>query len=177
VDPSTGGQRQQSTTRWRLAIWEQVLEDVSQDRPVGGFGPGPDLGELYNVSGDGEVPLRNPHNSHVGVLARTGIVGAALWSLLWIAWLVEVGSLRKRLIRNGRSGEAAVAGWLIVSVAAILVNAIFDPTLEGPQVGWWLWAFLGFGIGMSVLDRWNRLPALDLGRGKQVARSAVVTAP
>ena len=98
VDPSSGGQRQQSTTRWRLAIWGRVLEDVSQDRPIAGFGPGPDLGKLYNVSGDADQPLRNPHNSHVGVLARTGIVGAALWALLWITWLVEMVSLRRRLL-------------------------------------------------------------------------------
>jgi O-antigen ligase len=177
VDPAAGGQRQQSTTRWRLAIWGQVLEDVSQDRPIAGFGPGPDLGKLYNVSGDGELPLRNPHNSHVGVLARMGIVGAALWALLWITWLVEIVSLRRRLMQRGRSSEAAVAGWLIISVVAILVNAIFDPTLEGPQVGWWLWAFLGFGIGMSVLDRWNRLPVLNLGGEAPADRPVMVTTP
>ena len=177
VDPSTGGKRQESTTKWRLAIWARVLEDVSQDRPITGFGPGPDLGKLYNVSGESEEPLRNPHNSHVGVLARMGIVGAALWALLWITWLVEVVSLRRRLLAQDRSSEAAVAGWLIVSVVAILVNAIFDPTLEGPQVGWWLWGFLGFGIGISVLERWERLPALNLGAEAPVDRSAVVTAP
>lgn len=177
VDRSAGGQRQESTTKWRLAIWGRVLEDVSQDRPITGFGPGPDLGKLYNVSGDAEVPLRNPHNSHVGVLARMGIVGAALWALLWITWFVEMVSLRRRLTGRGRSSEAAVAGWLIVSVVAILVNAIFDPTLEGPQVGWWLWGFLGFGIGMSVLDRWNRLPALNLSARAAANRSAVVTEP
>jgi O-antigen ligase len=177
MDPSTGGQRQESTTRWRLAIWGQVLEDVTQDRPITGFGPGPDVGKLYNVSGDGELPLRNPHNSHVGVLARMGTVGVALWALLWITWFVELVSLRRRLTGRGRSGEAAVAGWLIVSVVAILVNAVFDPTLEGPQVGWWLWAFLGFGIAMSVLDRWNRLPALDLGGKVPADRPAMVATP
>ena len=70
-----------------------------------------------------------------------------------------------------------MAGWLIISVVAILVNAIFDPTLEGPQVGWWLWGFLGFGIGMSVLERWNRLPGLNLGAKTRGDRSAVVTTP
>ena len=37
-----------------------------------------------------EEPLRNPHNSHVGVLARMGFVGAALWAVFWMTWFVEM---------------------------------------------------------------------------------------
>jgi len=162
VDRSAGGRRQESTTKWRLDIWGRVFDDVTQDYPVAGFGPGPDLGKRYNITGDGDLPLRNPHNSHVGVLARMGLVGVVLWSFLWIAWYAELIALRRRLTDQARHREAAVAGWLMVSVVAILVNAIFDPTLEGPQVAWWLWGFVGFGIGLTVLERWNRLPEIAL---------------
>ena len=47
-------------------------------------------------------------------------------------------------------------------MAAILVNAIFDPTLEGPQVAWWLWGILGLGVAIVTLDQAGRLPALAL---------------
>ena len=42
--------------------------------------------------------------------------------------------------------------WMIVTTVAILMNAIFDPTLEGPQVAWWMWGILGLGIAMVTLD-------------------------
>lgn len=161
VDRSAGGARQQSTTEWRLEIWGRVLDDVTALHPVTGFGPGPDLGDRYEITGDGELPLRNPHNSHVGVLARMGFVGAILWAALWLAWLAELLGLRRRLTAEGRTREASVAAWLIVSATAILVNAIFDPTLEGPQVGWWLWALFGAGVGIAVLERFGKLPALS----------------
>ena len=175
VDRSAGGRRQESTTKWRLEIWGRVFDDVTQDYPVAGFGPGPDLGKRYDITGDGDLPLRNPHNSHVGVLARTGLVGVMLWAFLWISWYVELIRLRRRLTAQARHREAAVAGWLMVSVVAILVNAIFDPTLEGPQVAWWLWGFVGFGIGMVALERWRRLPEVSLVSEPPTDRRPAVT--
>ncbi len=177
VDTSSGGQRQESTTKWRLAIWEAVLDDVANDYPIAGFGPGPDLGERYDVTGQAAEPLRNPHNSHVGVLARMGFVGLALWVVLWIVWFWELVGLRRRLMSKGRERQAGVAGWLVISCVAILVNAIFDPALEGPPVAWWMWGFVGFGIAMSVLDRWDRLPSLSLARQSSDDRPSVVATP
>ena len=49
-----------------------------------------------------ETPLRNPHNSHVGVLARTGWLGAILWVMLWITWMAEMQTLRRRLRSRNR---------------------------------------------------------------------------
>ncbi len=67
-----GGQRQKTTTTWRLKIWTQVLNDVSKESPIIGFGMGPDIGARYGITTDDQTPLRNPHNSHVDVLARMG---------------------------------------------------------------------------------------------------------
>lgn len=175
VDPDAGGARQESTTKWRLAIWSSVLDDVTNDYPIAGFGPGPDLGERYDITGQAEEPLRNPHNSHVGILARMGFVGAALWAVFWMTWFVEMVDLHRRLNLSGRMREAGVAGWLLLVGAAILVNAIFDPALEGPQVAWWMWGFVGFGIALSVLERWNQLPALRLTAKRSPDRTQAVT--
>ena len=164
VDPDSGGKRQSSTTKWRLEIWERVFEDVTTEFPIAGFGPGPDLGERYGITTDENVPLRNPHNSHVHILARMGYVGIALWAILWVAWIREMLGLRRRLARRGRRTEAAAAVWILVSAVAILVNAVFDPTLEGPQVGWWLWSLFGLGVAMTLLERRGVLPDLHLGR-------------
>lgn len=162
VDQDAGGSRQTSTTAWRLQIWGQVLHDVTTELPLTGFGPGPDLGERYGITSDANVPLRNPHNSHVGVLARSGFVGAGLWAVLWLVWSAELLMARSRMLIRGHTVEAGLMVWMVVTVAAILVNAIFDPTLEGPQVAWWLWGILGLGIAMVTLDRAERLPPVEL---------------
>jgi hypothetical protein len=150
IDPSSGGQRQTETTAWRLNLWSTVVEDVTNERPLTGFGPGPNLGVRYGVATNEEVPLRNPHNSHVGILARMGWVGVGLWVVVWVVWAFEVTLLRARLLRRGRLVEAGLAAWLMVSAAMILTNAVFDPTLEGPQVAMWLWTVFGVGCALML---------------------------
>ncbi len=168
IDQDSGGSRQKSTTAWRLEIWGRVLHDVTTEFPLTGFGPGPDLGERYNITTDEDVPLRNPHNSHVGVLARSGFVGVMLWAIIWLVWIPELLMARSRMMARGKTVEAGVIVWMIVTVAAILVNAIFDPTLEGPQVAWWLWGILGLGISIVTLDRVGRLPSITLQPPRQM---------
>jgi hypothetical protein len=157
-DHNAGGARQTDTIKWRLNIWTQVLDDVTRDSPIMGFGMGPDLGKRYGITTSDKVPLRSPHNSHVGVLARMGYVGVLLWVLLWITWLAEMQTLRRRLKRQGHLREAATVGFLLIAPVPILVNAIFDPTLEGAQVAFWLWSFFGAGAALVVLAQHNRFP-------------------
>jgi O-antigen ligase len=159
---SEGGQRQTETTAWRLKIWTQVLDDVSSDSPVMGFGMGPDLGERYGITTDEDVPLRNPHNSHVGILARMGWVGIILWAILWITWMAEMQTLRRRLRYRDRPQESAVVGWLMLTPIPLLVNCIFDPTLEGAQVAMFLWAIFGAGVALIILAQQHRFPSLTM---------------
>ncbi len=159
-NPDEGGQRQTETTAWRIRIWEQVLDDVSNETPIMGFGMGPDLGARYGITTNDDHPLRNPHNSHVGVLARTGWVGATLWLMLWITWMAEMQTLRRRLRYRNHLRESALVGWLMLTPIPILINAIFDPTLEGAQVAMVLWAFFGAGSGLVILAQTNRFPSL-----------------
>lgn len=156
-DREAGSARERDTTEWRLRIWQEVLTDVTNDMPVAGFGPGPDLGEVYEISTNPDAPLRNPHNSHVGILARLGWVGVVLWSLVWISWFAALQTTRRRLRARQHLREAGLAGWIMISPIPILVNAVFDPTLEGPQVSVWLWAFFGAGAALAVLSRWGNL--------------------
>jgi hypothetical protein len=150
IDPSSGGDRQTETTQWRLDLWTAVVDDVTTERPLTGWGPGPNLGVRYGVTGSEAVPLRNPHNSHVGILARMGWVGVGMWVILWSVWVLQLLQLRIRLLQRGKAVEAGLAAWLIVSVLMMLVNAVFDPTVEGPQVGFWLWLMFGIGAAMSL---------------------------
>lgn len=166
-----GGQRQTETTAWRLKIWTQVLDDVSNDSPVMGFGMGPDLGERYGITTDEDVPLRNPHNSHVGILARMGWVGIILWAIVWITWMAEMQTLRRRLRYRNRPEESAVVGWLMLTPIPILVNCIFDPTLEGAQVAMFLWAIFGAGVALIILAQQHRFPSLTVADGRTRSRT------
>ncbi len=160
LNPDEGGQRQTETTAWRLKIWTQVLNDVSNDSPITGLGMGPDLGKRYGITTDERTPLRNPHNSHVGVLARMGWLGAILWAMLWITWMAEMQTLRRRLRYRDRPRESSVVGWIMLTPIPILVNCIFDPTLEGAQVAMILWTFFGVGAALVILAQQNRFPSL-----------------
>jgi sulfite exporter TauE/SafE len=44
-----------------------------------------------------------------------------------------------------------MGAWLVASAAMVLINAIFDPTLEGPQVAVWLWLIFGLGTALPLL--------------------------
>jgi O-antigen ligase len=151
IDPDSGGQRQTGTTQWRIDLWTKVLDDVTTERPLTGWGPGPHLGKRYGVTTKESVPLRNPHNSHLGVLARMGFIGLGMWAIIWIAWVFQLLQLRSQLRRRGRPIEAGLVAWLLVSTFMILVNAIFDPTLEGPQVAFWIWTFFGVGVALPLV--------------------------
>ena len=37
-----------------------------------------------------ETPLRSPHNSHLDVLARMGMIGLGIWISLWLAWFTTM---------------------------------------------------------------------------------------
>ncbi len=152
-----GGSPEQSdltgTVAWRLELWDAVVDDVvSGDESlfVAGWGFGPNLGEQYGVETNLEQPLRNPHNSHLTVLARMGVAGAMLWLLLWIVWFGSVAS-RVTPRHDVLPGSPAAQGaWVLAGVAGMLVNAVFDPTLEGPQVAVWFWVLMGFGAALAA---------------------------
>ncbi len=139
------------TVAWRLELWGAVFDDVAYgDLFVTGWGFGPNLGELYGVAGEGEQPLRSPHNSHLNVLARMGVSGAVAWGLLWLVWFGAVGSRVGPRHDVLPGSQAALAAWALAAIAGMLVNAVFDPTLEGPQVAVWFWSLTGFATALLV---------------------------
>lgn len=138
------------TKRWRLELWNGITQDVIYGDFPFGFGMGPNIADRYNavpVQQDAFQTLRNAHNSHLGILARMGIPGLVVWLLLWGTFTVAVLRVRQRLRRTDPD-TAGILTWLLIAIAAILANAIFDPTLEGPQVAIPLYVFTGTALGM-----------------------------
>lgn len=89
-----------------------------------------------------------------------GWLGAILWVMVWITWMAEMQTLRRRLRYRDHPRESAIVSWIMLAPIPILVNAIFDPTLEGAQVAMLLWAFFGAGAAMVILAQQNRFPSL-----------------
>jgi hypothetical protein len=140
----------EDTSSWRLRLWESVFRDVGVNAPLSGLGYGVNLAKLYGFQGQ-EEDFRSTHNSHVSVFARSGWLGAGVWILMWWSWFDQLFRSRRRFLARGQTLETDINSWLIATAAALLVNAIFDPTLEGPQTAAWVWAIFGLGLGMIAL--------------------------
>lgn len=134
---------------WRLYHWSEVWDGVNRDVPFTGHGFGVNIAELYGIP-QADIGLRNAHNSHLTVLARMGWVGMGLWLAIWLFWFLETIRAARRLRATGLDRLAGLATWAVIGVTAIHVNAIFDPTLEGPQVALWLWTFTALGVYVTV---------------------------
>ncbi len=155
TDEATSGGQFDNTTQWRLNLWGLVVEDVFiPERVLTGFGFGENVALRYGVADtDRSSPLRNPHNSHLSVLARMGLVGIVLWVAMFTSWYLSLIRARRQFRELGEDGRASLAFWLILSMTALLVNAFFDPTMEGPQVGVLVWTLFGAGAVLGVGSR------------------------
>lgn len=139
---------------WRLRWWKKIISYT-----FGGpyFWTGKGFGvNLADVDGFQLFPdhrLRAPHNTHLTVLARSGVPGFLLWLILQGAF---ASSLLRAFLRARRKGLyfwSQVTGWLLVYWIAAMVNTSFDPYLEGPQGGIWFWSLFGLGLAALTAQR------------------------
>lgn len=147
----------------RTSFWEPVVDDIlTQENFLVGLGFGENIGDRYEFTDLRERddnPLRNPHNSHLNVLARMGMIGAGFWVALWAVWYYHIFRARARLRMVDSPRRAAFLGWAMLAATAMLVNAFFDGTLEGPQAAVWLWAVFGLGAAIAMetnMREWRR---------------------
>lgn len=163
VSPDGSGQTaDDGTIAWRLRLWDLVVDDtLTRERFLSGFGFGPNLAGRYGfVAGPDIGPeLRNPHNSHLSVAARMGLVGTGLWLALWVVWYRTLWKARKRFLFAGEEQKAGFLAWCMIGALAALINGIFDPSLEGPQAAVWVWSLFGLGAFVAIegtVARWRQ---------------------
>jgi O-antigen ligase len=150
------------TVEGRKELWSRILDkQVADAHLVDGSGFGPNLAAEVGVYDDGEETLRNPHNSHLHILARMGLVGSSLWVALWVGWYWRLVAGCRRLARQGLHTRRQVAVLCLAVTTAILVSSVFDPQLEGPQVAALLWTTFGVGVAVTSSRTWfeQRPPA------------------
>ncbi|HEX6946712.1 MAG TPA: O-antigen ligase family protein [Acidimicrobiia bacterium] len=141
-----------SNISWRLEHWSDIFQGVNRHVPLAGHGFGPNIAEIYDIP-QTDIGLRNAHNSHLTVLARAGWIGAILWVSLWVVWVAGLNHARKRLRDTGYGRLSGLCAWSLAAAAGFHVEAFFNPSIEGPQTAFWVWAIFGLGMYLTALSR------------------------
>jgi O-antigen ligase len=137
---------------WWGAIWDYTVEGPYF---LSGKGFGVNLADSDGFQVLEDESLRAPHNSHMTVLARMGVPGFAIWLALQLTFAFKLMTTWRRANAMGLRGWAALDVWIFVYWLAMIINACFDPYLEGPQGGIWFWSV--FGLGLYSIRRQERL--------------------
>jgi O-antigen ligase len=159
---SVGGRQEvgtlNSTAAGREHLWTLVYQkEVADDALIYGSGFGINVAAqvgVYETSSGPADLLRNPHNSHLDVLARTGLVGLCLWIVLWLGWYWRLVVGCRRLMRCGLYLRRRVAVLCLMMTTAILTSSFFAPQLEGAQVAALLWTAFGVGVVVTSSREW-----------------------
>ncbi|MEV0285455.1 MULTISPECIES: O-antigen ligase family protein [unclassified Kribbella] len=147
------------TVEGRQQLWTRILDKQIEDgHLVDGSGFGQNLASEVGVLDAGKDTLRSPHNSHLHILARMGLVGFALWIALWVGWYWRMVAGCRRLTSEGQHTRRQVGVLCLMVTTAVLVSCFFDPQLEGPQVAALLWTLFGIGVAVTTVRPWFRSP-------------------
>ncbi len=184
----SGGTNSQlgGSVSFRFDLWGTILSKQEKtSHLVNGFGFGVNLARTGGLNPRPNQPatlqLRSAHNSWLDVFARTGIIGALLFLIVWIGWFRRMGRARRRARDEELRG---VIGVCICGSIAILINSFFDPTLEGAQVAAVLFTLFGLGIvatrrsedaGPEPPEPSDERAALPAPRGPRSPASRVAT--
>ena len=118
---------------WRLVWWAKII-DYSFSSPNFFIGKG--LG--MNLATDDDIitlddSLRSPHNFHLNIMSRFGV-------LLFMIWMYFLIQLLKPLFKKQLQGKRLLIGCILL---AFLLNASFDVFLEGPMGAFPFWTWMG----------------------------------
>ena len=118
---------------WRLVWWAKII-DYSFSSPNFFIGKG--LG--MNLATDDDIitlddSLRSPHNFHLNIMSRFGV-------LLFMIWMYFLIQLLKPLFKKQLQGKRLLIGCILL---AFLLNASFDVFLEGPMGAFPFWTWIG----------------------------------
>lgn len=143
------------TVEGRGELWSKVLDkQIADGRLMDGSGFGPNLATEVGVYDEGTDQLRSPHNSHLHILARMGVVGFVLWIGLWVGWCRRLVVGCRRLERHGQHARRQAAVLCLMVASAVLVSTFFDPQLEGPQIAVLFWTTFGIGVAVTSTRTW-----------------------
>ena len=159
----------EASKSWRIDWWTEIIAYSLSPRYIAaGKGYGVNLADMDGFQVLEDKSLRSPHNAHINVLARSGLIGFLLWFGVHAIWCFSM--LRASLDAKKRSMPTwhGIFAFLLAYWVAIMVNASFDVYLEGPIGGIWLWSLIGFGIAARYF--YDHQPELGMDSTMVVTR-------
>jgi O-antigen ligase len=158
---STDSGELQGNADWRRVYWGGVLKDArSPEYLLTGQGFGTILSYRYGIEDPDDqrqAPLRSVHNSHLTVLARVGVPGLVLWVLVFVVWFKGMARWIRGRWSQVWAPVARLAAWTAGSVLGFLFHTTFDPAMDGPMAGIWVWSLVGLGVAYIDGFRLRRL--------------------
>jgi O-antigen ligase len=146
VDPNARMSHDVDRSGWYQEVWGRIQSSASNTIIGEGFGQA-----LITFETEEGIPVRQPHNSSLTVLARLGFVGLAAWLL----FILLVCTRYVRYIRNANASAqiSSLMVWLLCAFVVALLQASVQPSLEFSS-GACPFYFLA-GIGLGII-RWRK---------------------
>ncbi|MCB1959203.1 MAG: O-antigen ligase family protein [Rhodocyclaceae bacterium] len=112
------------------------------------------------------VIVREPHNSLVSVLTRTGLLGAIPWCLFHMALMLGVWRHGRTLRKAGERTEADYWLWMLLLFLSVQVSALVQPAFESPHFAVPYFFLAGMCLAEIARTRaaWRALPQRGRGR-------------
>jgi hypothetical protein len=149
---------------WWINIYEKMIANPFY--VLLGLGYGQVLTDFYDPGGN---PVREPHNSYISIIARTGVIGAIAWvammTVLFRRWHQIVRHCRELRWREGES-------WMLLFMCYFIVLWVFSLGEDGFEKPY---NIIPFYFLWGVVLRFGRL--LDQGRIGPAALGAVEPEP
>ena len=143
----------EDTKDWRLNWWKEIDSYVVHGPYFfTGKGYGVDLADSDGFKVSPDDSNRNPHNSHLTFLARSGVPGFIIWVAFLCSWFAQMTLSYVRARRLRLRMWAGLFLFVICYALAMIVNAMFATALESPILGIWFWSLVGLGIGASLVS-------------------------
>lgn len=146
-DPITDPSRLLSTNSGNRWVWWEEAAGAWWDRPLGGWGAGsfPVVHLMYRKPPP--LPVRQPHDVPLQLLAETGLAGALL-ALGALGALLAAALARLRAMPAGRERQLTAA--LIAAALGWMVHGLFDWDTDIPAVTLPALLFLGVAAARPV---------------------------
>lgn len=145
--PGTGSAKDRlEWTRLGLQRWAESPSSVT-------FGVG--YGTALTPVNSPEGAIREPHNSHLSLLIRLGLLGLLGWVVLNTAFVSGI----VKDIREGTatgSWSSPVSTWILATYLAAVVRMTFQPWLEFSFGAMVFFFIVGLGVGMGGQKRTSR---------------------
>ena len=141
--PGTPGMTVQGRLDWYREAWDRAHSSTANFLIGEGFGKP----LLENARSKEGVPIRQPHNTHLSVFARLGLVGATLWAIFHLAILVRfVRVLLGRRSLEPRFYELAL--WFFLFYLLSMIVTSVQPHLEFSYGAIPFYVLMGLALGL-----------------------------